>query len=773
MPGVLGHSTHDMGVSTDSASGIPSAVTRRILHYIPEKSRRALRLTCKAWAQAIDEILPPSRSTANTLPPEILTQIFYELSPRDFDNARRVCSQWMRASLNERLLESMLKRAGWWDSWLRDNQNRRPSYMDESGESPAWRMSKRFATECMLSGRKMNVERSGFVTTSIVDFSQLSQAGQSPKTRDSSFSSPFSDHVSTASSFHVSNCGNYLLVLSGRTIHVYQLLARRSVKSAPMSEDDLGNIDIAPVASITCPAEALSAAIDTSTSNFTVAALLQNRLGTICELAPVGQDDSESNARETSLVSDVTGSTFAKSSQFGSSFSRKMTSRHFYYDICSAQDPPHSVSICPGYRCVAFGSDSGIELRWVDQETNKDCRKHLPMSQPSEILHFMPNRPDGPLEFRLISSLAGPGVEGCECQKLPYEQSPSCPFHVINDDVQTFSRWTPERNDQTSLVRTTQCHHYRAVPVNDGVHVLFVEPRSGYLCVGSDAPIDGPTCLTRALVCVPPFGNDTYSGSPDAPLPTAFASGSDLNWGLRVVAAYGDRLVFYSVPLDVFNVLKKERERQGDGVMADSDLARDFFLNQQRGNARRGSLAQNQNGDWEFLLSVSYRPTAMMWPFKIYGKEIGRVENVVELSLQSSHGGARIWTFSAFGETNIIDVDTFTSTSRDASEMPCKSFTIGSDGRIASAQLVNRSEHCLVAPEVSRKRKQTESRAEFIGRHMLRQHSSPVMVNGRDATAASDFLVSRSTRRPSFAAQIVDVSIPELAGRQIGAEAVY
>ncbi|KAL4884422.1 hypothetical protein BJY04DRAFT_205889 [Aspergillus karnatakaensis] len=734
MQASLDLSNPGLGSGSKAGTEIPPAVTRRLLEFVPKDARRSLRLTCKSWARAIDEVLPLSLPTANTIPSELLAQIFHSLSPRDFDNARRTCSRWMRASLNERLLESMLKRAGWWDSWRRDNRNRR---------------------------RKTNVERSGFLTTSVVDFSQLSR-DSAPDSRAVPFSTPFTgdDDMSPASSFHVSNCGSYLLVISGRTIYVYQLLTRRTGKYVPLSAEDLRNTDIATVACINCPVEVLSAAIDTSTRDFTVAALMAKRLGMICDLLPI--DWQERKKSETEMNGSM-GST-SRSGRFGTIYSMKMASRHFYYNLCSTEDPPRSVSICPGYRCVAFGSGSGIELRWVDKQTNKDCRKHLPMSQPTEILHFMPNRPDNPLEFRLISSLASPGVDGCGCENLsPGETRPSCPFHMLQDDVQTFSRWAPEQKDRVGLVRTTQCHHYRAIPVNDGVHVLFVEPRSGFLCVGSDAPIDGPTSLTRALVCVPPpLEDDISDGFKDTPLPMAFAAGSDLNWGLRVIAAYGDRLVFYSVPLDVFNLLKKERERQGDGVMADSDLARDFFLNQQRGNARRGSIAQNQNGDWEFLLSISYRPTAMMWPFKIYGKEIGRVQNVVELALQSSHGGARIWAFSASGESNIIDVDTFTSTSQQASDIPCKSFTIGADGRIASAQLVNRSEHNLIAPDMSRKRKQAECRADFIGRHMLRLHSSPAMLHGRDASAASDLKVSNS-RRESFAAQ----------GRRVQPEAVY
>ncbi|CBF89659.1 predicted protein [Aspergillus nidulans FGSC A4] len=732
MPGVVNPLIYDTDFDAQSTNVIHPSVAERCSESVAETSCWPLRLAPNPWAQAIDEALPLQRAPANTLPPEILTQIFYELSPRDFDNARRVCSQWMRASLNERLLESMLKRAGWWDSWLRDNKNQR---------------------------RKMNVERTGFVTTTVVDFSQLSQAGQTSTSRDLSYPYPSSKDVSFTSGFHVSNCGNNLLVISGCNIHIYQLLGRRRVGSAPMSKEDLGNVDIAPVASITCPTEVLSATIDTSTSNFNVAALLRNRLGTICELAPV---DRGGNFSSMDFVHNGTNSCCARGRHSASAFSKKITSRHFFYDVCSVHDPPLSISICPGYRCVAFGSESGIELRWVDQETNIDCRKYLPMSQPSEILHFMPNRLDTPLEFRLISSVAGPGVEGCRCQTLSAgELHPSCPFHTVKEDVQTFSRWAPERKDQVGLVRTTQCHHYRAVPVNDGIHLLFVEPRSGYLCIGSNAPLDGPTCLTRALVCVPPFKNDTPNGSQDAPVPTVFASGSDLSWGLRIVAAYGNRLVFYSVPLDVFNVLKNERERQGDGVMADSDLARDFFLIQSD-RPHRESLTSNQNEDWEFLLSVSYRPTAMMWPFKIYGKEIGRVQNVVEIALQSSHGCARIWVFSASGETNIIDVDTFTSASQDASKFPCKSFTIGSDGRIVDAQLVSRSEHCLVTPGNLRERKKTKSRAGFSGRHMLCRYSSSMSDGGRDATAAN-----------VFDAQIVNVSIPELGGRHAQPEVVY
>lgn len=85
-------------------------VTRRLFDFIPRETRQSLRLTCKAWSRTIDKAVPVSRPAANIVPPEILLQVFFMLDPRDFDNARRTCCQWMKVSLNERLLESMLKR---------------------------------------------------------------------------------------------------------------------------------------------------------------------------------------------------------------------------------------------------------------------------------------------------------------------------------------------------------------------------------------------------------------------------------------------------------------------------------------------------------------------------------------------------------------------------------------------------------------------------------------------------------------------------------------
>lgn len=791
-----------------------------------EAEWRGLSQAGNAWEQ-----IP----AANRTPPEILFQIYAMLSPRDFDNARRTCSQWMRASLQEKLLENMLKRAGWWDAWRRDCQTYLP--VDGVEESLVWRLSKRFSTECVLSGRKVNVEKSGFLPTGVVDFGQLSREslpkespglsrdmfnGSAPRLTAALRDPAFSRSIK----FSVSTCGHYVLVATGCMIYVYYLGNRKRGDSLPPHLSDttpsdliLGDpdLDILPVSSIGCPYEVLSATIDTSTPKFVIAALLRGRVGMICDIKGVpihssAEQTSPFLRKHSSTREDLPAEHVRKMDEFRDAIAssavieqattpsgrppmaprtvstrrtmNRLTraSRKYFHDICSLEDPPRSVSICPGRRCVAFGCGSGIELHWVDEKTQEDSRKMFPLSQPAEVLHFLPSRVeiDEASKLRLISSLAGPGASGCQCHRAGNGEDVVCQFH-LSSRVNSFTHWTPRKNGRLSLVKATHCHHYRAMPVNDGLHILFIEPVTGYLCIGSDAPIGGPTNLTRAMICIPP--SDHGLDSTEDRIPTIFAVGSDLSRGLRIVAAYQDRIVLYTVPVDVYNVLRRERQLQGDNVMGDSDLARDWFLDNERNSKRRGSLAQNQNGDWEFLLRVSYRPTAMLWPLKIYGKEIGRMDRVVEFSVQTSDGGVRVWAFGASGEARIFDIDTQTSKTRPSTDVAIKAMNVASDGSIGSAQLQDRAESGLLSPlpiKATRKRKHLSQPAAFDRKLLsMWNNSNTTSTNKDEDTATPDFaapptsspsrpttgMSSRTNRRQSFAACIMDLKIPELGTR--------
>lgn len=693
-------------------------------------------------------------SAANLAPPEILLEIFSLLTPRDFDNARRTCSQWMRVSLNQDLLKAMLKRAGWWDAWQHDCVRQRNSQLPSDYESEVWRMSKRFATECLLAGRKANIEKPGFHSTAVVDFSGLSRGSQSAKIRKygsytPSSATPMKDSHPTKC-FNVSECGGYLLVSSGRMIYTYRLNSRRSKAISSIKTEDA---DLTLISSIQCASEVLIVKLDASTSRLIIAALLKNRVGMICDI------EDSSNANTIGIHEDAPRqppANMCDTSQYRP---------QYYYNVCSEDHPPKTVAICPGRRCVAFGCAAGIEIHWVDEATKKDQRRHFPMSQPSEILHFLPSSPETPDELRLISSLAGPSVPKCTCRQSPSDPTKKCQFDFLGANNPS-SRRSPSLKPSLSLVRATHCHHYRAVPINDGFHMIFVEPRTGLLCIGSDTPIGGPASLTRAFVFVPPFDNNSLNTTKEARTPTAFVVGSDLSWGLRIVAAYHDRVILYSIPLDAFNVIRNERERQRNGVMGDSNLARDWFLNYEHSRKQQETLLQNQNGDWDFLPSVHYRATAMMWPFKIYGKEICRVDNLVDLALQTSHGAARIWTFDASGKATIFDIDTTTSLSDDKCKTLCKYVIVGSGGDLDSVSLAGREDLSAQRPRSTRKRKLALLQDNFAGRYGADRHLLPLSPARTRLHSSTVQGKTSSIRQPSFAACIVDFKIPELGPRE-------
>lgn len=706
------------------------------------------------------------KPTSNLIPSDILLQIYPMLSPRDFDTARHTCSQWMRGSLDEGLLKCMLKRAGWWESWQRDCQKYPLSSQTAQRESLAWRMSKRFSTECVLSGRKANVEKTGFLTTSVVDFSSLSCGPSTSELRASASPKGFENEA--VSMFNVSSCGNYLLVTSGAEIYVYRLLNRKSGDEMPVFFTEDGDIDtdLVPVSRIHCPVEVVSATIDTGSTKLIVAALLHGRTGMVCELdeAPMPSADVKTTGRHTmkdfAFCSHEQFTPVATRRASQTPFSFVAASRQYFLDIGSAEDLPRSVAIGPDRRCIAFGCEKGVELHWVDEPTKRNYRKHFPMSQPSEILRFLPNKVDESMQVRLISSLAGLGASGCQCQGPAEGEAPSA-FHLHLANVQP-----SDDSSKLSCLKTARCHHYRAIPTSDGIHILFVEPRTGLICLGSDSPIGGPKSLTRAIVCAPPFGTSRSDDhSKQEQIPTVFASGSDLSWGLRVVAAYHDRIVLYSVPVDVLNVLRRERISQGYGVMGDSDLASDMILETEAGRTHKPgySRVENQNGDWEFLLNnASYRPTIAMWPFKIYGKEIGQVDRVVELSVQSSHGGVRVWAFSAFGEARIFDVDAYTSRSHSLDDIPCKFLSIGPDGSLTSARLVDRAE----VGSTSLRKQRYSAQSSYSGEQhsASRLHSRPVGGYGSLGSQVTSTAVE--ARRPSLAACFVDFQIPEMGARE-------
>jgi hypothetical protein len=377
------------------------------------------------------------------MPFEIVQQIFTYLGPKDFNAARHTCRNWMRASLDKSLLQVMLTRGGWWSSAADDlekrkrssNRNARPFLQSEE-----WLLSRNLSRQCALTsdwtGNGLDV-RPPIVETCDTDFTELANG---------SFSSNTDNNGNLV--FSASVCGRFILAAKDTLIYVY----------------DMRNGSLLPISSVVCPRRVLSMSMDTSADRHAVAALLEGRMGMICELS-YGYESENSLAEaprpgsggpacttkktglRTTCSGDVTEGTSSvqhatsiphetsatQQEQDGESFSavnlrsngqvvaiqdvdlprryhrnlinqtwnlklhaplRKRTSpaldqagsrqqgipietgaSTFYRHLCSEDDPPRSVSICPQRRCVAFGCSAGIELHWIDALTGQSLSR--------------------------------------------------------------------------------------------------------------------------------------------------------------------------------------------------------------------------------------------------------------------------------------------------------------------------------------------------------------------------------------------------------------
>lgn len=303
---------------------MPDAFFRRLSQYIDSETFFAIRLSCRRWSAGMvanDDAtttyhhdhsssagrpMTISSSASGSLPVEILHQIYSYLDPADFDAARRTCRTWMGSSLNSRLLESMLKTAGWWNASLADALGNEMRGMSTKIESEEWLLSKRLATECLLrpnwgGNGLVSVHDGGLLSAhSEVRFSRDENLSQHPGPRSLRGFSLVSEvdfsalgslesiggdaqPVPAALQFTTSICGKYLLVTRDRTIYVYSLRNQTC-----MTQDVKASCPVVLASTVDCPNRVLAVSMDTSCGRFAVAALLEERVGLVCCLEDLG-----------------------------------------------------------------------------------------------------------------------------------------------------------------------------------------------------------------------------------------------------------------------------------------------------------------------------------------------------------------------------------------------------------------------------------------------------------------------------------------------------
>lgn len=726
-------------------------VATTILRRLEPTDLHCFRLVCKHWCSSIASLAPPCRPNRFcSLPTEVILQIYNYLNPAQFNAARHTCSAWRLASLDATTLHRMMQRAG-----LQSAIEVDPTFKNCAElESLAILLSEKLSRECALmpewkscglrtgtSGDTFQPGRSitGLRHTTTTDMTDLGLAA-----------GEFRYGPSCNLTFTISMCQRFALVLEGCTIYAYHLDGQ----------------NIIPVTSVICPKRVIAASMDTSERRFAVAALLDGRMGLVCDLdldelhreppsprvysdtsgahasrrgaveehelyagaeeiptpannintstlplassAPLpslaGQrrrrDDMDNNdfagvnsihirsadqsvslinasrGRRTTMdrrgrttlvsrlpsLSDINNLTNSSATHEASAIfnSEGGITNHtctfleaipispsalsIYNALCSPDDPPRSVAICPSRRCVAFGCGAGVELHWVDARGGRNLMKWFPLTAPSDCLFFLPTRlgRDGPNKLRLISSKTGPHQRE-RCLARPKDESGS-------EHLKKRRRWSGWpfvhlNSDASSSNDAQEYDHYSAVPISDGAHLIFTDPASGTLCLGSDAPLGNSIRLLRKIKFIPPV----HVVDPDAnaadSTPQFYAAGASLTWGIKTVAVYGgDKIVLYFVPPDIFADVK----HVGAPVVT--------------GNTEDGP--QWQLGEWSKWWPTSSGASSSdatpngsvpcgggqcFWPVPVAGALVGSVPNIVDIGVQNEGDSITVWAFTRDG----------------------------------------------------------------------------------------------------------------------------
>ena len=685
------------------------------------------------------------------LPMEIIWDIYGHLSPVQFNAARHTCRNWRRASLNELTLRRMMARAGFQSGIELD-----PAFKDcTDSVSLCLLMSQRFSRECALlpfwkgfglGGSDSNIYKdphelgggnTGLVQTTTTDMSDLGLVAATPLCGRS-----------CGLAFTISACERFALVTEGCTIYIY----------------DLDGQNLVPVTSVICPKRVLAVSMDTSERRFAVAALLDGRMGLVCDLdldevhkeppspqvysdtsqtlvarhrmveehelyagaeqIPLPGDqvtttalpsdsspplptfagqrrrrdemDDNDGGRVNSIhirsahqsVSLINASQRHQSNQtwrdrvtpFGGLSALRSASDYpsafpversaifncrggitnrtcvrleaipispaalsIYNALCSPDDPPRSVAICPSRRCVAFGCSAGVELHWVDARGGRNLMKWFPLTAPSDCLFFLPTRPglDGPNKLRLISSKTGPGQR----EKGSARQANEAAF----GNPRKRRRWSAwpflQLNSESASASDAQEYdHYSALPISDGTHLVFTDPASGALCLGSDAPLGNSTRLLRKVKFVPPPQTFASSAGAVESMPNQYSPSTNLAWGVKVVAVYGtEKIVLYSVPPDVF----ADITRLGATAVLSAHVNDEQWCFGEW--SKWWPTAPDASPDVASQVDPNQSGNPCFWPVVVPGVLIDSVPNIVEIGIQDDGPSPTIWAFTREG----------------------------------------------------------------------------------------------------------------------------
>ena len=627
----------------------------------------------------------PTTLVVYKLPVEVIQEIYQYLSPVDFNAARHTCNKWMNASLDKALLILMMRDGGWWEGMDEKlHQIGQHSIYEDYITAEESLMSNALATECALSSHWTGNGLPSMKTSSLVtahhdgstdsslqnkrpspfelvlegDFSNFSDANPPNELVPALLRAQRSDQGKVRITASV--CGRFALFIQGRNIFLYRLYqsprklgVQQSNSRAQLAESSEASrprmltrytASIFPSTIVDCPSSVLLVGMDTSLGQYTVAALLEDRMGLVCYLRPPDDDQDspedviyhfgsahwersptihpiraspprdvsppiqiffgdDSPALNPMFPSTKSNPVLARS-RWSTPRPYKIGRKHIYQRLCSPDETPLSVAICPYQDCVAFGFQAAVDLYWVKQLGQRDTFQSFPMTVPSDFLYFL-----SPLggqywqrETMFMSSAGTVGMKGSLNMK--------------------YGDLLGEENGARQAADS-----WRAVPLSDGLHVLFTDPRpkTRLLCLGTNSAAVRSGILSMHVLLF----------DPQQRLPHVYSVGRDLTWGARIVVGYGDEVWLFSIPGDILNC-------HGSGA---GEAWTDHYVH-------RRSKIDDDNKDLVSMANQSRWasiPSDSIWPVVIRGSYISTVPGLAELAIDSRLQSFTIWAFSSNG----------------------------------------------------------------------------------------------------------------------------
>jgi hypothetical protein len=376
----------------------------------------------------LELIAPPKFPSSYRMPTETLQQIYDYLGPRDFNAARHTCRNWMRVSLDKNLLAAMLSRGGWSTKVESNHGEIKPPTPENSAvsiQSEEWLLSRRLSRQCALAagwtGNGFD-NRPAIVESFPIDFTEL----------ENGHSVSAGEHI-RGLVFSASACGRFLLVARDTLIYIYNfregslepvtaVVCPRLVLSVSMDASQ-GRHAVAAILEgrmgIVCglrhnrqhehesSQQRYCTQIYTSSisqygewikSPEGPAGVVRCNMASIQEPRPepfteihvrshcqsVGLEGIDNHRMHDknlvnhtwnlSLPGPLRGHTSTAESR-SHGLPIECGTSTLYRHLCSEDDPPRCVAVCPQRRCVAFGCSAGIELHWIDALTGQSLSR--------------------------------------------------------------------------------------------------------------------------------------------------------------------------------------------------------------------------------------------------------------------------------------------------------------------------------------------------------------------------------------------------------------